>query len=265
MQILQQEREKQNAEMQRNKAEIEEMKRQFEKEAYYDKIREMRRENELKAVEEEKQFQDMLLKIEEERELQRQYQQELENKERNLEEKLAFQQRLFEEEDKQLQDERTKFYQEIDNFRRESQDIEVARSRAHHMKLDTIQRQREKELEMLWEKSFKAEEESKTPVNEAITEKFSRPRPHTSEVRRSSSEDVSHERLQSKDYSEEVYERPQSKDYSEDSKESQIVSYQESSREYSESEVSCSCSSCASSQCSCNCYSDESLNGDYSD
>jgi hypothetical protein len=82
----------------------EQKKREFE-----DKILEIRKRNEIKVLEEERNLQKMLLEIEEERKVQKEMQQELISKEKDFVEKKSYHQTLKRSEERLLEDERRKF------------------------------------------------------------------------------------------------------------------------------------------------------------
>ena len=76
-------------------------------------------------------MQEILLRIEEERRLQRQMQQDLKFKEEELNEKTAFQRVLREAEDQVINDERQKFESFRSALRGEINNIETAKQEAH--------------------------------------------------------------------------------------------------------------------------------------
>ncbi|CAG9333318.1 unnamed protein product [Blepharisma stoltei] len=153
LRVLEEEKEKQKYEMQRNRKEIEDLEKELERKILNDKVNEMRHMTEIKGIEEEKQLQEMLLKIEEERRMQRQLQQDLEFKEKEIKERAAFQKALRGNEERALQDQRESFNQLRLQLNKESEEISAARERAHRLKMDTIIKQREQELKEIEKRS----------------------------------------------------------------------------------------------------------------
>lgn len=109
-------------------------------------MEDIRLKHQAKVIEEERLFEAEVLRIEEDRQRRRQMQMDLAFKEEELREKTAFQHVLKETEQDVMREQRTITAAEREAKRRELDDIEVAKHRAHELKMQATIKQREQEL-----------------------------------------------------------------------------------------------------------------------
>ena len=146
LELLEMERRKQTGEMQELEGEIEMLQKRQQRIEVEDRLAELRHEQEMKTLAEERQVQEMLLRIDEERRVKVQLEREMRMKEDELREKTEFQQVLRETEDRVLREERARFEEQRAELRRQQEEEESAKANAHNLKMETIIREREKQL-----------------------------------------------------------------------------------------------------------------------
>lgn len=113
------------------------------REEFQDKVIEVRREKELRLIEEEKNLQKTILDIEEQRRFQREMQQELLEKEREYQEKHLAYRSLRKNEDRLINEEREKFADLRDALKDEQNKLEEVRERMADARLTQIRQQNE--------------------------------------------------------------------------------------------------------------------------
>mmetsp|Transcript_7554 Transcript_7554/g.14056 ORF Transcript_7554/g.14056 Transcript_7554/m.14056 type:complete len:1248 (+) Transcript_7554:1420-5163(+) len=144
--MLERERRETEAELAAEREAMHQREIQQRKQELESQLEDIRRKHQAKIVEEEKVFEQEVLKLEEERQRRRQMQLELAFKETELKEKTAFQHVLKETEESVMRDQRTITAAEREAKRKEMDYIEVARQKAHELKMQATIKQREQEL-----------------------------------------------------------------------------------------------------------------------
>jgi len=157
--LLEIERRKQVTDMRELEGEIQSLQKRQQRVEVEDKLAELRHEQELKALQEERQTQEMMLRIEEERRIKRELELEMGQKEEELREKAEFQQVLRETEERLLRDERIRFESQRKELRLQQNEEEAAKASAHNIKMSTIIRERERQLLELTQSRRQNEEE----------------------------------------------------------------------------------------------------------
>ena len=163
---IRQEQEKQAIELRRQREENERLEKELEQNAVDDKIREMRQESDLIAREKEKMTQEMLLKIEEERNNQRRIQQDIEYRRREIKERAAHQRVVKDNIDGAIQQERENFIKFKEEINQESTKLEYERKKMHEKKMNEILQQREDALLQITQPNRKPDIELKNRLQE---------------------------------------------------------------------------------------------------
>lgn len=163
--LLEMERRKQVSDMRELDVEIQNLQKHQQRIEVEDKLAELRHEQELKALQEERQTQEMMLRIEEERRIKRELEREMERKEEELREKAEFQQVLRETEERLLREERVRFETQRKELRLQQEAEEAAKTSAHNIKMTTIIRERERQLLELTQSRRENEEEKSRSVH----------------------------------------------------------------------------------------------------
>ena len=159
LEIIEIERRKQLSDMHELQSEIETLQKRQQRIEIQDKLAELRHEQELKTLKEERQTQEMLLRIEEERRIKRQLERDMERKEEELREKTEFQMVLRETEERLLREERSRFEMQRRELKRQQEEEEAAKTNAHNVKMETIIRDRERQLLELTQSRRREQEE----------------------------------------------------------------------------------------------------------
>eukprot|EP00743_Colponemidia_sp_Colp-15_P009153 GILK01009987.1.p1 GENE.GILK01009987.1~~GILK01009987.1.p1 ORF type:complete len:1224 (+),score=348.36 GILK01009987.1:392-3673(+) len=144
--IVERERRRQALELEKQSERVRELNRLQSRRDYEERLLGIREEEAKQIVEEERQLQTLLLTIEDDRRKQRELEQELMQKEAELQEKAAFQRVLLESQDAVIAEERQKFALLREDLRRQYTQTQEQEEQQRRQHIDSLIHKREAEL-----------------------------------------------------------------------------------------------------------------------
>eukprot|EP00742_Colponemidia_sp_Colp-10_P013948 GILJ01015792.1.p1 GENE.GILJ01015792.1~~GILJ01015792.1.p1 ORF type:complete len:1219 (+),score=262.29 GILJ01015792.1:520-3657(+) len=144
--IVEKERRRQALELEKQAERVRELNRLQSRRDYEERLLGIREEEAKQIVEEERQLQTLLLTIEDDRRKQRELEQELMQKEAELQEKAAFQRVLLESQDAVIAEERQKFALLREDLRRQYTQTQEEEEQQRRVHIDSLIHKREAEL-----------------------------------------------------------------------------------------------------------------------